>query len=109
MRVRLKMDGFDDLEKQLKQMEKNIKEFEGGKEVGFEELFNPSFMKIHTDFNNIDEFFDKSPFSIETNEDFDNLDESELDKYVAETTKFSSWGEMLDTAGEIHLTKKLGF
>lgn len=106
--MKIKMDGFDDLEKQLKQMEKNIKEFEGGKDVGFEELFDPSFMKRHTNFNSINEFLDESPFTLETNEDFDNLEESELDKYVAETTKFSSWEEMLNTAGEIHLTKKLG-
>ena len=104
-----KIDGFDELEKQLKKIEDSVNEHAGTTEVGFDELFNPSFMKSYTDFNNMDEFFDKSPFEVETNEDFEKLDESELDLYVDKITRFSSWEEMLHKAGELYYAKKLGF
>ncbi|MBM7585834.1 hypothetical protein JOC86_002376 [Bacillus pakistanensis] len=101
--------GFDDLGKQLKKMERNIKDYENGKEVGFNELFNESFMRKYTDFGNIDNFFEESPFTVETNEDLENIDDSKLDAYVSQTTRFSTWEAMLNEAGKIHLTKKLGF
>jgi hypothetical protein len=102
-------NGFDDLSKQLKKMEKSIEKYESGQNVGFSELFNPTFMKKHTKFVNIDEFFEKSPFKVEIQSDFENIDEAELDAYVDEYSRFNTWEEMLGEAGQEHLAKELGF
>ncbi|WP_044893676.1 hypothetical protein [Bacillus alveayuensis] len=100
------MRGFDNLNKFFKNLEKEVQDASG--EVSFSELFNPNFMTTFTNFDNIDEFFKKSPFDIKTQEDFENLDESQLDHYVKENTRFSSWQEMKSKAGEIYIKNKLG-
>jgi len=104
----LEIKGFRNLEKTLNKMQKNLEEYESGKEIGFSELFNPSFMKKYTKFSTIEEFFEKSPFKVENQEDFKNLDEKEFNKYISETTQFTSWEEMKGKAGEIHILKKMG-
>jgi hypothetical protein len=48
-------------------------------------------MTTFTNFSSIDEFLKKNPFDVHSQEDFENIDENELDKYVKETTRFSSW------------------
>lgn len=105
----IKLDGFDELSKQLKQMQKSAEELEEGQSISFVDLFHEGFMNKYTKFLSIDEFFDNSPFEFESNEDFDKIDENELDKYVVENTDFSSWEDMLGTAGQEHIAKQLGF
>ncbi|MBA2874323.1 hypothetical protein [Thermaerobacillus caldiproteolyticus] len=106
MSIKIKMDGFDDLQKFFKNLEKKAKDASG--KVSFPELFNPDFMTAFTKFKSIDEFFEKSPFDIKSKEDFRNLNESELDNYVKENTRFSSWKEMMNEAGKRYMAKKLG-
>ncbi len=77
-------------------------------EVNISELLTPNFMTTYTSFNNITEFWERSPFIVKTEEDFTALNESELDGYVREVSKFSSWKEMMNKAGELYFKKKLG-
>lgn len=105
----VKTKGFDDFHKRLKQMGNKAKELEKGTTVSFTDLFNDRFMQIHTKFNNIDEFFDKSPFEIQTEEDFDKINENELDEYVRNHSRFSGWEDMKGKAGQEWVAKQLGF
>jgi hypothetical protein len=100
------MGGFDDLNKLLKEIQKKVENANG--EVSFPDLFNPNFMTTFTNFSDIDEFFKKSPFEIHDQDEFENLDDNELDQYVSETTRFSSWDEMKAKAGELYMKHKLG-
>lgn len=100
------MSGFNDLNRLLKDLEKKVQSANG--EVEFSVLFNPNFMTTFTNFSNIDEFFKRSPFEVSSKDDFEQLDENELDQYVAETTRFSSWEEMKGKAGELYVKHKLG-
>jgi hypothetical protein len=105
----IKMRGFNEFGKELKKLEKKAKELEKGQSISFIDLFNEKFMSRYTKFGSIDEFFNNSPFEIENNEDFEKINENELDKYVGENTKFSTWQDMLGTAGQEHIAKQLGF
>ncbi|QHT45577.1 hypothetical protein M662_03290 [Bacillus sp. SB49] len=107
--MKFKMDGFDDFEKIIQQMEKGANELENTKSVSFDELFHDGFMKKYTSYSTISEFFNQSPFGIEEDKDFDNIDENELDKYVSENSSFCSWNQMLEEAGAEYSWKKLGF
>lgn len=106
--MKFEMSGFDDLEKKLKEMEKAAKELEGTKEVSFGELFNDNFMRKYTDSDNLESFFGKSGYKIETEDDFDALDESEFDAFVNKHSEFNDWEEMLGKAGEEYAIRKLG-
>ena len=74
----------------------------------FEEIFTSEFMNKYTDYSSIDEMFNKSEFTIESNEDFDKIPVDQLDRFVKENTKFPTWAEMIGTAGEEYVIRKLG-
>lgn len=68
--------------------------------IGFGDLFSPSFMREHTQYESFDRFTAESHWEIETETDLDAIPLDELDRYVAETTQFSSWDAMATTAAE---------
>jgi transcriptional regulator of nitric oxide reductase len=105
----MKIRGFDQFGKELKKLQKKAQELEKGQSISFVDLFHDGFMRKFTKFDSIDDFFKNSPFEFETNEDFEKIDETELDKYVAENTRFSSWQDMLGTAGKEHIARQLKF
>ncbi len=99
-------DGFNDLEKYFENLQKKAEEASG--DVKFSELFNSDFMKANTNSDDIESFFKSSPFEITTQEEFGNLNEKELDKYVKSATRFNDWEEMKTEAGKLYMKKKLG-
>lgn len=96
------MDGF-------KKLQRNVSRLEKEQSVPFDILFNESFMLNYTKSKSIDDFFKQSPFELENEEDFERINESELDEYVNKETSFSSWEEMKGKAGAIYIKKQLGF
>ena len=104
----IEMDGFDEVENMLDEIEKNADELDGENEVKFDDLFCTTFMKKYTDFLSIDEMFEKSDFDINSQEDFESISEDKLDMYVNKTTVFSTWEEMLEKAIQKWTIKKLG-
>ncbi|WP_331463459.1 MULTISPECIES: hypothetical protein [Lachnospiraceae] len=107
--MKMKIKGLDELEKQLKQMEKGAKELDGTHSVPFGELFTPSFMKKYTSFSSMDELLNAGGFKVESQEDFKNIPEDEFDKHIATSTNFSTWKDMLGKASQQYAAKKLGF
>lgn len=101
--------GLENLQNRLENMEKAAEEIENTKELSFKELFADSFMEENTDFSNLDEMFESFGYSNFTQEEFDMIPDEEIDLKVSKSTNFNSWQEMLSTAGEIYVLKKLGF
>lgn len=97
-----------DFEKKLDELSKNADNISGTNKYSFEEIFTNQFMSKNTNSSTIEGFFNESPFEIDSQKDFDELPETELDKYVSEKTIFSSWSDMLGSASEKFLAKKLG-
>ena len=105
----IKIKGLDKLEKQLKQMQKGAKELSRTKQVSFSELFTTSFMKKYTSFSSMDELLNAGGFKVESQEDFEAIPDTELDRPIAATTKFKNWKDMLNEATTQYAAKKLGF
>lgn len=105
----IKVNGLDKLHKQLKQMQKSVKELEGKQNVSLDELLTDNFMQKNTVFRTLDDMFDKSPFKVKTQEDFENIPEEKLDEYISSKTKFSNWKSMLENATSEYVSRKLGF
>lgn len=104
-----KMEGFDKLQKKLNDLQKNVKDLEGEKQVSFKELFTQEFIKENTNFENLDDMLKKSGFKIESQEDFQQIPDDQWDKFIAGSTKFKNWEEMLNNAIKIWTGKKIGF
>lgn len=105
----VKIKGLNQLQKQLKQMERAAKSLENTHSVSFDELFSNSFMRKYTQFSNFDEFLKAGNFIVNSQEDFEAIPDNEMDLHVGRATKFSSWQDMLGKAGEEYALKKLGF
>ncbi|MCM3782199.1 hypothetical protein M3231_04390 [Neobacillus mesonae] len=106
----MKIDGLNEMSNsRLDEIKENARNLENNRSVSFEELFNLSFMTRFTNFESIDEFFDKSGLKAETDEDFEVIESEEFDAYVSEHTKFDRWKDMVDKATEEYIFKLLGF
>jgi hypothetical protein len=105
----MKIKGFDDLERQLKKMQKGVKELERTKEIPFEDLFTANFMRRYTDYGTISDFLDNCGYPANTTEEFSAIPDAEFDKYVAANTRFSTWEKMLEKATDDYIVKKLDF
>lgn len=104
-----KIEGFDKLEKQLKKMQQRAKELENTKTISFDKLFTSSFMQNYTNFLSFDDFLEGGNFIVNSQEDFEAIPDRDMDIHVSNTTKFSTWQDMLNRATEIYISKKLGF
>lgn len=105
----IKMDGLDDLKRELNRMQKNARELGGKHEVPFNQLFNRAFMRKYTRFASLDELLEAGGFHARTNDEFEAIPENELDAHIAKCTKFKSWEAMLQEATEQYALSKLGF
>mgnify|MGYP001790235982 FL=1 len=104
-----KINGLDDFSNRLDQLSENAQSVAGTNEYSFNEVFSAQFMIEHTTFSTIDEFLLSSPEKISNAEEFEKADESILDVFVSEQTKFDTWKEMMSAAAQILIMKKLGF
>lgn len=104
-----KIQGLDDFSNRLDQLSENAQSISGTHEYSFKEVFSDKFMIEHTNFSTIDEFLLSSPEKISNAEEFEKADESILDIFVSEQTKFNTWKEMMSAAAQILIMKKLGF
>ncbi|MFZ8764777.1 hypothetical protein [Enterococcus diestrammenae] len=104
-----KMNGFDELSNKLNKMNKGVEEVNKRGEVSFGELFTDSFMRSHTKFSKLDKFFEASGFDVSSSEAFSAIPDEEIDAFTAQNSEFDSWEEMLSTAGQEYILKKMGF
>ena len=103
------INGLDDFSNRLDQLSENAQSVAGTHEYSFTEVFSDEFMIEHTNFSTIDEFLLSSPEKISNAEEFEKADESILDIFVSEQTKFDNWKDMMSSAAQILIMKKLGF
>lgn len=100
----VQIEGFEELADQLEELSDSP---DVNQNIPIGELFTEGFMATNTEFDSISEFFEKSPWTIESEDDFHNIDEGEFDRYVDEHTGFSSWEAMLSAAAREWLTRQL--
>ena len=100
--------GFSDLSKKLGQLADNARALGDTKSASLTDILNPKFISGHTRFQTADEFFEASGFKLESQADFEAIPEDRLDAFVRSVSSFSSWREMLNTAGAAWAKKKLG-
>ena len=98
------VDDIDDLE----ELADRAEELDGENEVPLAELFNPGFMRQYTDFQSLEEFFEESPWTVESEEDLDEIPDDPFNEYVDEHTIVSDQDEMMNKAGEEWTADQLG-
>jgi hypothetical protein len=89
---------------ELEKLQENLEKLKNTKQV---ELLSPNFLKSCSKFNNIEEMFLASGFSVEIKEDFETIPDLEWEEFIISNTSFSSWEKMQKSAGELYIKKQL--
>ena len=105
MSVKFEFSGFDDLQKELEELQNKAKSLED-MEISFDKLFTNSFMQQHANVSSFDDFLSNGKFHAETTEEFEAIPEDEFDLYVSSSTDFDNWNDMLSAATDIYLEKE---
>lgn len=99
------MATFNNMDDLMKAIKKKAEEASGN--VPVTELLHEEFMKSHTKFENVQEFFNAFPTKFKTQEEWNAIDEAEKDGFVKNNTDFKTWAEMMKKAGTEHLKSKM--
>src|SRR5699024_3655563 len=83
-------------------------DFNSEESLDLNDIFTDEFMSEYTDFESFGEFLAEAPARIEDQDDFDNMDMSEMDAFVAEVTKFEAWEDMQGEAVSLYTINQLG-
>lgn len=103
-----KITGLKEFQKKLEDLERKAEVLNGEHKVPFSELFNSYFMQRYTNFSTMEELIEAGGFKIESAEDFNAIPDQEWDIYIAQTTKFPNWQEMMEKAGTEWAKRQLG-
>ena len=101
--------GLDDLSKKLDQLANNARDLGNTSSASLTDILTPEFLSRHTRFANADEFFEASGFDVSDQAAFEAIPEDKFDAFVRSVSSFSSWREMLNSAGAEWAKRKLGF
>ena len=102
-------DDIDDVIDDLEELSENAQELDGENKVPLAELFDDGFMRKYTDFASIEEFFEASPWTVDSEADLKAIPEDEFDEYVDQHTRFPDAEEMQGKAAEEWTADQLGF
>jgi hypothetical protein len=75
--------------------------------VSFEELFIPSFMERFTVFTSFKDLLKAGGIEVNSRVDFQNIPDDVIDELITSHTFFDDWQEMLDTAAQEYVARKL--
>ena len=76
-------------------------------QVDFQELFDTGFMRKYTRYRSFEKFLQGGKMQISSQQDFEDLPEEIMDAHVQKNTRFRSWKEMIDTATDILVRRKM--
>lgn len=91
----------------LKKMERDVKKLSKPQSIQITELFTDSFLAKNTKFNNFVEFEQSEIFT--KYKTIEEIPDVEMDEFIKRNSKFDSWEDILGTATEEYIAKKLGF
>ncbi|OEG62279.1 MAG: hypothetical protein BHK79_07125 [Halanaerobium sp. MDAL1] len=103
------MEGFDELEKNLDELQRRAEELDGEHEIRLDELLNETFMANYTNYSNLDEMINGSEFEFETEKEFEEiLETEEWDTFIGNNSVFNNWDDMIEKASAEWTGKNLG-
>lgn len=105
----LKNSGLKNFQKKIDTMAKVAKELDGKSEVKIVNLFTNTFITKHTNSTDLEDFFSKSGFKINSKEDFESIPDEEWSTFISKNSNFNNWEEMLQSATMEYAKHKLGF
>ncbi len=102
--VKIMADNF----KNLATLGKNLKDLSGTTSVPLTDIYSDTFFQKHTPFQSFQDFLEKGGFTVNSQEDLDNISDEDLNKFTNENTNFESF-EKLQELAVAEFTRQLLF
>ncbi len=102
----IKISSFDEMKKKLENIQKKAEEL-NEKEILFSELFNNSFIAMHSNFSSFSELLEAGGFIVNSKEDFEAISDNKFDMHISKTTDFDNWKEMRQSAVEQYIKQNI--
>lgn len=99
---------MDENFKNLETLGKNLKELSETSSVPLTDVYSDTFFQKHTPFQSFQDFLEKGGFTINSQEDLENISDEDLNKFTNENTSFESF-EKLQELAVAEFTRKLIF
>jgi hypothetical protein len=106
--INIKVKGFGEAARKLRDLAQRTRELEGTHKLPTEDVFPAGFMSKYTDFPSFPEMLRASDFKAATPRDFEAIPADQRDSFVAAHTRFKNWKEMRETATREYVRAKLG-
>lgn len=101
--MRMKIKGLNN----LKKLQKGLNDLANTRKIPIVELLNDSFLEENTNFKNFNEFENSNIF--DKYKTIEEIPDQEMDEFIKASSKFNTWDEMLGSATEEYIAKKLRF
>jgi hypothetical protein len=105
----LKIQGLEKFQKDLKNLANKARDLDGSHEIPMQDLLNRTFLQKYTRVSSFTELVEKSGFDVKSEADLKAVPDDAWDSYIRSISSFPNWDAMLSKAGELWVTKKLGF
>ena len=103
----VKIKGLDQLQRKLDELQRKVEKVGGVRSVPIDEFLTSTFLSRFTNFTSLEELFEKSGYTVVTQEDFDQIPQDEWDAFIARNTLFSSWQDILNHAAAERIKQQL--
>jgi hypothetical protein len=105
----MKISGLDEFQRSLGNLSAKAQALSGDHNVPLKELLSDSFVRSHSQFNSLEDLFEASGFSVNSQEDFEKIPDAEWDTFIRGNSDFPDWKSMLGSAGTEWMKTQLGF
>ena len=78
----------------LKKLTSNAKNLKDQNQTKFGDIVTKEFIQSNTNFESLDDLFEKAGFKVETEEDIEAVPQEELDNFIRENTKFKGFSDL---------------
>ena len=105
----IESNGLKELQRNLRDLERRVRRLNGEQGVPIDELLTAEFMSLNTRFPTFDSMLNASVWDVSSEADFEAIPDDVWDEYVAVTTDFDDWGNMLAAATQEWTVRQLEF
>lgn len=107
MKKGFKIDGLQELENTLDELQEKAEDLEQKDSVRLDELISDDFLRTNTKFQSFDEFAGHEIFK--QYDAFEDIPQNDLDAVIEGNSSFSTFNELLEHATQDYIRRQLGF
>lgn len=101
-------NGLEDATEELNDSAPQVEALRGDVHLRADDLLTPEFLEACSSLSSFDELLKASPFEVMSMADFEAIPDDAWDEFIAKSTTYCGWEEMLGAAAQAWAKRQLG-